>query len=97
MSEENKIVDLYGCRTEYSYCTCTDECSCYRNSGTDYRDLVATFSSFKLAEKYVKASELKTLPHGSGYRFRKESLLRHHTEVCIDSHDVIDVPHDPVI
>jgi len=97
MSEKNIIVDLYGCRTEYSYCTCLDNCSCYGNSGTEYRDLVATFSSFKLAEKYVKASELKTWMRGSTHRFRKESLLRLYTEVGIEPHDVIDVPHDPVI
>lgn len=96
-SKNNTIVDLYGLSTEANYCTCVDDCR-HSHAPTITRTRVATFSSQKLAEEYVKASTLKSYKgYISGERFRAISLLRYCDDYEIESHDDLSVPHDPVL
>ena len=90
------MVDLYGVSTETNYCL---ELECDgSHTPTTTRTRVATFSSWKLAEEYVKASTLKSYKgYISGERFKAISLLRCYDDYEIESHDDLSVPHDPVL
>jgi len=96
-NETNTMVDLYGLTTEASYCLCVEECN-HSHAPTVYRTRVATFSSWKLAEEYVKASTLKSYKGcGDRERFRAISLLRHSDDYEIEAHEDLSVPHNPTI
>lgn len=51
---------------------------------------VATFSTEKLADAYLKKSRMK-----NGKGFRKKSLLHRYDDAWVEYEDQVNVPHDP--